>query len=49
MEVVMGDEAAAAAAALAILSSMKRAGSEVRQLSAFALSLLALLVQKYKY
>jgi hypothetical protein len=46
MEVVMGDEAAAA---LALLSSMKSAGSEVRQVSVFALSLLALLLQKYKY
>ena len=46
MEVVMGNEAAEA---LAILSSMKSAGSEVRHVSVFVLSLLALLVQKYKY
>ena len=46
MEVGMRNEAAAA---LAILSSMKSAGSEVRQVSVFVLSFLALLVQKYKY
>jgi len=54
MEVVMESDAAVAldygdAATLAILSSMKSAGSEVRQVSVFVLSLLALLLQKFKY